>query len=83
MKMAAIFALTWIGFISAGAFAGDRNQDYREANRRHWEHQRKWIEPQTGNTASAIKRGSGKNASIMKRWSGKNASIMKLSLIHI
>ncbi|WP_431494583.1 hypothetical protein [Pseudomonas brassicacearum] len=40
MKMAAIFALTWIGFISAGAFAGDRNQDYREANRRHWEHQR-------------------------------------------
>lgn len=40
MKMAAIFALTWIGFTSAGAFAGDRNQDYREANRRHWEHQR-------------------------------------------
>lgn len=39
MKMAAIFVLTWIGFTSASAFASDRNKDYQEANRRHWERQ--------------------------------------------
>ncbi|WLH04132.1 hypothetical protein PSH92_17510 [Pseudomonas beijingensis] len=39
MKMAAIFVLTWIGFCSVGAFAGDRHKDYQEANRRYWERQ--------------------------------------------
>ncbi|WP_420231273.1 hypothetical protein ACN079_18430 [Pseudomonas sp. ABY48] len=46
MKMAAILVLTWIGFTSAGAFASDRNQDYREANRRHWEQQRGKFKPE-------------------------------------
>ena len=40
MKMAAVFALSLLCFTSVGAFADDPDKDYREANKRYWEHQR-------------------------------------------
>lgn len=40
MKMASAFALLWLCFTSVSAFADDSDKDYREANKRYWEHQR-------------------------------------------